>query len=129
MRRRFRLFFRVCLCVLAMVSAWSGRADEPYGRHQFAPDVRSHWAFQPLGTPPLPTATHSARNPIDVYIGEGLAAAGLEPARPAERAVLLRRVYFDLIGLPPTPAELDAFLADTASDAYERIVDRLLSRP
>ncbi|HTM54713.1 MAG TPA: hypothetical protein VL175_11825, partial [Pirellulales bacterium] len=80
MRRRFRLFFRACFGVLAIVSASFAAADEPYGRHQFAADVRSHWAFQPLGRPPLPKAADSGRNPIDIYIHEGLAAAGLEPA-------------------------------------------------
>src|SRR4051812_24978042 len=130
MRRRFPQFFRACLGLLAIASALAASADEPYGRHQFEPDVRSHWSFQPLRRPDAPPAAGaSGRNPIDIFIRQGLTAAGLEPAGPADRAVLLRRVYFDLIGLPPTPAELDEFLTDTSSDAYERVVDRLLSRP
>ncbi len=69
------------------------------------------------------------RNPIDAFVLAGLTQAKLSPAGPADRATLLRRVYLDLIGLPPTPAELDAYLADGRPDAYERVVDDLLGRP
>jgi hypothetical protein len=69
------------------------------------------------------------RNPIDAFILARLEAEGLKPSAPAEKATLARRVTLDLTGLPPTPQELDAFLADTAPDAYEKLVDRLLASP
>jgi hypothetical protein len=69
------------------------------------------------------------RNPIDVFVLAKLEAKGLTPSEPADKLTLLRRVSFDLTGLPPTPAEREAFLADTAPDAYERLVDRLLASP
>jgi hypothetical protein len=69
------------------------------------------------------------RNPIDAFIGAEHEERGLKPRPEASRAILLRRVYLDLIGLPPTPDELHAFLVDSSDDAYERVVDRLLSSP
>src|SRR5262249_23270258 len=63
------------------------------------------------------------------FILAGLEARGLEPAPPADRRTLIRRVTFDLTGLPPTPEEIEDFLADTATDAFERVVDRLLASP
>src|SRR5262249_55432113 len=68
-------------------------------------------------------------NPIDCFIQARLARAELEPSLPADRSVLLRRLYFDLTGLPPTPADLRSFENDPAPDAYERQVDRLLASP
>jgi hypothetical protein len=92
---------------------------------------RSHWAFGPLAAPPVPMVTRGdwARNPIDRFIQAAQEAKGLTPGAPAERRVLVRRLYFDITGLPPTPAELDAALADPTPDAYERLVDRLLASP
>jgi hypothetical protein len=120
----------VLLAALVSLVAHHARADDAYGRHDFAADVRDHWSFQPLRRPEVPSAKGDwGRNPIDAFIAKGLADAGLKPAPPADRATLLRRVYFDLIGLPPTPAEMDAFLADTSDTAYERVVDDLLARP
>ncbi len=105
-------------------------ADEPYGRDQFGDSERSHWAFRNLERPPVPKVNDAwGRNPIDAFIAAGLATAGLEPAGPAERVTLLRRVHLDLIGMPPTPAEVDAFLADASPTAFETVVDELLSRP
>ncbi|MEX2114312.1 MAG: DUF1549 and DUF1553 domain-containing protein [Pirellulales bacterium] len=106
-------------------------ADETYGRHQFEEDVRSHWSFQPVLRPSLPPVSDPSwvGNPIDAFVLAGLDEAGLQPTAPAPRAMLLRRVYVDLIGLPPTPAELDAFLGDASPAAFERVVDDLLSRP
>lgn len=92
-----------------------------------------HWAFTPPARPPIPTlpATNvpRVRNPIDAFVFERLAREGLVPSPEADRASLLRRVSLDLNGIPPTPAELDTFLADQAPDAYERAVDRLLASP
>jgi hypothetical protein len=108
----------------------SAHADEPYGRDQFGDSERSHWAFRNLERPAVPKANDAwGRNPIDAFIAAGLKTAGLEPAAPAERVTLLRRVYLDLIGMPPTPAEVDAFLADASPTVFETVVDELLSRP
>lgn len=92
---------------------------------------RDHWAFEPLVRPEVPevTRTQWIRNPIDAFIAKGLEARGLEPAPPASKTALLRRAYYDLTGLPPTPEEVEAFLADDSSDAYERVVDKLLASP
>ena len=87
-----------------------------------------HWAYQPLGTS-RPPVRDDTRNPVDAFVRDRLDRAGLVPAPEADRATLLRRVSFDLIGLPPTPEELRTFLADPAPDAYERVVDRLLASP
>jgi hypothetical protein len=89
-----------------------------------------HWSLIPPvrpAVPDVPLARRWARNPIDQFVAEQLAAAKLKPGREEERARLLRRVTFDLTGLPPTPPEIAAFLADRSRDAYERAVDRLLA--
>jgi hypothetical protein len=93
---------------------------------------RQWWAFQPIShsVPPLIRNPQSAiRNPIDAFIGEPLVREGLSSAPEADRRTLSRRVTFDLIGLPPTPEEIDDFLADDRPDAFERLADRLLASP
>jgi hypothetical protein len=93
---------------------------------------QKHWSFIPPQRPALPTGLKNPtwiRNPIDAFVLQRLEREGLQPSAEAERATLLRRVSLDLTGLPPTPAELDAFLADTSTDAYEKVVDRLLRSP
>src|SRR5439155_24786554 len=79
--------------------------------------------------PEVRAGQFAIRNPIDAFVTARLQAAGLKPAAEADRRVLIRRLSFDLIGLPPTPGEIDAFLADATPDAYERLVDRLLASP
>ncbi|HWB10102.1 MAG TPA: DUF1549 domain-containing protein [Pirellulales bacterium] len=90
-----------------------------------------HWAFQPLMQPRVPEVAGRewVRNPIDAFILSRLEQSGLQPAPPADRAALIRRAYYDLTGLPPTPAEVGDFLSDPSPDAYERLVDRLLASP
>jgi len=92
---------------------------------------REHWAFVPLARPPLPEVSPQGleRNGIDTFIAQKLQAQGLAPLGEAPRRVLLRRLALDLVGLPPTPEELDAFASDPSPDAYERQVDRLLASP
>ena len=92
---------------------------------------RDHWAFQPLGRPDVPAVDDNgwATNPIDHFILASLKSAGLSPMPPADRRTLIRRVTFDLTGLPPTPKEIDQFLSDSADDAYEQLVNRLLASP
>lgn len=96
---------------------------------------RGHWAFQPLVRPTPPAdadrgaVADGVRNPIDRFIRSRLASAGLQPSSEATPRELIRRVYFDMLGLPPTPEEVQAFVDDTAPDAYERLVDRVLASP
>jgi hypothetical protein len=94
-------------------------------------DPRSHWAFKAPVRPPVPAAKQkgSARNPIDNFILARLEKERLKPSPEADRATLIRRLSLDLIGLPPTPKEVDEFLADRSPDAYERLVERLLASP
>lgn len=84
------------------------------------------WSLQPVRKPTVPPLTPSA-NPIDAFLARDHQAKGLRPNGPADKLTLLRRASFDITGLPPTPAEQDAFLADTAPDAYEKLIDRLLT--
>jgi hypothetical protein len=93
---------------------------------------RGNWPFRPLERPAAPAEAAPSdwvANPIDQFILHELQKQGLSPNRPAEKTTLLRRVTFDLIGLPPTPQELQDFLADDSPQAYERVVDRLLASP
>jgi hypothetical protein len=93
--------------------------------------ARSFWAFQKPVRPPVPAVRHAerVRTPIDAFILARLEARGLTLAPDADPVVLVRRLSFDLLGLPPSPEEVDAFLADTAPGAYERLVERLLASP
>ena len=92
---------------------------------------RAHWAFQPVVRPKLPVVKQAAwpKSPLDTFILAGLEAKGSSPAVPANREVLIRRVTLDLVGLPPTLAEIDAFVRDASPRAYETLVDRLLASP
>jgi mono/diheme cytochrome c family protein len=92
---------------------------------------QKHWAFQPIKKPALPAVRDVSwpKTPLDYFILAGLQAKGLTPSPDADRRTFLRRVTFDLIGLPPTAAEVAAFEADKSDDAYEKVVDRLLSSP
>jgi hypothetical protein len=91
----------------------------------------SHWSLIPPKRPALPAVANTgwARNDIDRFVLARLEQEKLTPSKEADPTTLIRRVTFDLTGLPPTPAEVDAFLADRAPDAYERLVDRLLASP
>ncbi len=92
---------------------------------------RSFWSFQPIRNPPVPAVREAswARDPIDHFLLAAMEGKGLKPSLPADRPTLLRRVTFDLTGLPPTPEEIDAFVKDNATDALARVVDRLLASP
>ncbi len=92
---------------------------------------RQFWSFQPLKNPTVPAVGNEAwcRTPLDKFILARLEAKNLSPNGPANRRKLIRRAYFDLIGLPPTVEEVETFLADQASDAYDRLIDRLLTSP
>ena len=88
----------------------------------------SHWCWQPLKpqTPPAVQNTAWAKSPIDAFILAKLEAKGLSPNGPADKRVLIRRAYFDLIGLPPTPAQVEAFVKDESPDAFAKVIDELL---
>src|SRR5262249_40390825 len=90
-----------------------------------------HWAFVPPRQAPLPAVNQKdwPRNSIDRFVLARLEALGLRPSLRADRYTLARRLYLDLIGLPPTPEEADRFVNDSSPDAYERLVDRLLASP
>jgi hypothetical protein len=89
----------------------------------------SLWALEPLTKPDVPADFSTAANPIDVFVAAKRQEKGLKPVGRADKETLLRRLYLDLIGLPPTPAEQAEFLADSSADAYEKVVDRLLANP
>ena len=107
----------------------AARADRG-AAYDFGPG-REHWAFRPMARsePPAVGDPTWVRGAIDRFILARLEAEGLTPVAPAGKRQLLRRVTFDLTGLPPTPGEVDAFLADERPDAYERVVERLLASP
>jgi len=93
--------------------------------------ARQHWAFQPVRkpVPPVVKNTKWVRTPVDAFVLAQLEAKNLAPAAPADPRTLLRRVTYDLTGLPPTPGEVDAFLGDRSPAAYAKVVDRLLASP
>ena len=100
----------------------SGGLTDEWSNHRYQP--ADLWAFQPISHPHLPT---DAPNPVDAFINQKLAQAKIAPASRADKLTLIRRATFDLIGLPPTPVEVSAFLADNQPGAFERVVDRLLA--
>jgi Protein of unknown function (DUF1553)/Protein of unknown function (DUF1549)/Planctomycete cytochrome C len=91
----------------------------------------SHWAYQPVKRPAIPTVRNRdwARTPVDSFMMARLDLAELTPSPPADRRTLIRRAYYDLIGLPPTAAEVGSFESDRSPEAFERVVDRLLASP
>ncbi len=118
---------RLSKAQIATIRRWiSAGAVWPEG-----PTSAKHWAYVRPRRPALPAVrrTDWPKNAIDHFILERMEAAGFSPSPPASREVLLRRVSLDLTGLPPSPAEVDAFLADRAPDAYEKVVERLLASP
>ena len=94
-------------------------------------EYQDHWAFQPLQTPAVPAERSAAwcRGDVDAFVLQRLKLAGLQPAPEADRPTLIRRVYQDLLGLLPTPQQVDQFVQDQSPDAWERLVDRLLQSP
>ncbi len=107
---------------------------EEAAQHKHTPppvneETKKFWSFQPVQRPAVPPAADANwnRNPIDSFVFSQLNSAGIKPNAPAEKVALLRRAYYDLIGLPPEPESVMAFLADPAPEAFERVVDRLLA--
>ncbi len=110
---------------------WIAEGAESPADEQPQQAPQSWWSYRALQRPAVPTVKNAGwvRTPIDAFIAVEHERHDLKPRPDAERHIWLRRVYFDLIGLPPTPVELHAFLADESPDAYERVVDDLLDRP
>jgi hypothetical protein len=117
---------------IAVLQKWIDQGPQRIsGERPTVPASNSHWAFRPpvrASVPPVRKAPWPA-NPIDAFILARLERAGLDPSPRADRSTLLRRASLDLIGLPPTPEQAAAFLANSSPDAYERVVDRLLASP
>jgi len=108
----------------------SGGLSPDWSNRRYKPE--DVWAWQPVGTPAVPSIRDSKftiRNPIDAFTAAPLALRGIPQAKPADKPTLLRRATFDLLGLPPTPAELDAFVRDKSPDAFAKVVKRLLDSP
>ncbi|HEV3137210.1 MAG TPA: DUF1549 domain-containing protein, partial [Pirellulales bacterium] len=115
---------------IATLKAWIDEGA-PAPEEKLPDDPRQHWSFQKPTRPSLPEVKNSAwaAHPIDRFLAAEHEARNLTPTAPAAKNVLLRRVYLDLIGLPPTTADLRAFMADPSDEAYERVVDKLLASP
>ena len=115
---------------IALLSKWIDQGAVAPANETIPPDPRKHWAFKPLRRPTTPATKGTwVRNDIDRFIASRHEQRGLVTVEEPSRSILLRRVYFDLVGLPPTRDELTAFLGDTAPGSYERAVDRLLGSP
>ena len=108
-----------------------GGSDGPNVPKRIAAEDRDFWSFKPLVRHEPPTVSNAdlCRNEVDRFVVAALEAKGLAPNPAADRRKLIRRAYLDLIGLPPTPAEVEAFVADPAPDAFAKLVDRLLDNP
>ncbi len=130
-----RRLLNVMMFALALVVTTTAFAENEHALEYREPPIgeaqRSHWSFSPLERPALPvvSATSWPRTPVDHFILARLEREGLSPLPLADRVSLIRRVTQNLTGLPPTPEEVDAFVADDAPSAYERLVDRLLASP
>jgi hypothetical protein len=127
---------RLAAADIARIKAWIDQgAKLPAQEHVAEGPKVKHWAFQPIRSPPVPAIRNpqsAIRNPIDAFIVARLEAGGLKPAPEADPVTLLRRLSLDLTGLPPTPQEIDAFLAESSDRpqaAWERQVERLLASP
>ncbi len=125
---------------IAGVKAWidggavwpsGGTITAPKKEYVITPEQRAFWAFRPVRKPAVPKVRNTSwpKNDIDRFILAKLEQRGLEPARAADKRTLIRRATLDLIGLPPTPEEVDAFLRDRSPDAFAKVVDRLLASP
>ncbi|HSG69023.1 MAG TPA: DUF1549 domain-containing protein, partial [Planctomycetaceae bacterium] len=116
---------------IALLKAWIEQGLPAPEREDYLADPRDFWSYQPVVKPELPTIKRKdwTTNPIDRFIAARHEQLGLSPQPQADRMTQLRRVYLDLIGLPPRRDELHAFLSDESPDAYERVVDRLLASP
>lgn len=126
---------------IAVLEAWvkqgapmpEGAAPAPQAKRELVvtDKDREFWAYRPLDDPTPPTVANAGwvQNPVDAFVLATLEEKGLAPAPKADRRTLIRRAYFDLLGLPPTPEEIAQFENDPAPDAWEKLIDRLLANP
>jgi hypothetical protein len=124
----------VPVAVVLLLAAGVIAAERPYQEPDLPPTAKEHWAFiaPKRGEVPVsrdPKGNAWVRTPVDAFVLARLEKEGLKPSPEADKLTLLRRVTFDLHGLPPTPDEIDAFVKDTSPDAYEKVVDRLFASP
>jgi len=122
----------LCLTLATASALVASNATAPLGRYSAA--QRGHWAFVKRAQPKAPAFSDAygrawVRSPIDAFVLERLRAAGLRPSLASDRVTLIRRLCFDLTGLPPSPREIDRFVADASPDAYATLVERLLASP
>ncbi len=117
-------------------AVWPNSANQPASVSKspefvIKPEQRAFWSFQPIKKPELPQVKEKSwcKTPIDRFVLAKLEAKGLKPVAAADKRTLIRRASFDLIGLPPTPEEVDAFLKDSSSEAFSKVVDHLLASP
>lgn len=124
--RVWRLVVRFLSLVLSMMAGvFAGETDPGH-----PPPSASHWSFQPVQRPAVPSGSPAwVRNPVDAFLSERHRQLGLSPVEPASPNVLLRRLYMDLVGVPPTTAELEDFVSDPSDERYAEVVDRLLASP
>ncbi len=115
---------------IALLRTWIDQGAKSPDNEKSA-GARKHWSFQPISRPAEPAVKDASwcRNPIDRFILARLEKEAVKPSPEADRVTLIRRLSLDLLGLPPSPKEVEEFLADNRPDAYERLVDRLLSSP
>src|ERR1700682_1708354 len=128
----------IVLLVLAVATP-AGRPQGPDGNKaerkaydaRIKPADRAHWSFKPVRAPEVPPVQDAAwvRNPIDRFVLAKLEPKGWRPSEPAGPRALIRRMYLDVIGLPPTPDQVKAFLCDKSPDALDRVADDLLANP
>ena len=118
---------------IGLLRAWIDQGADWSTNSVLAVDpIKSHWAFQPVKRPSLPSTADNApltRNAIDTFVNAKLAENHLKPAREADRVTLIRRLYFVMLGMPPTPEEVTSFVRDRKPQAFERLVDKVLDDP
>src|SRR5258708_4221918 len=133
--RKCRIQAFVVASLGVVVSSLAGRADEPRNASDYdtliSQSNREHWAFQPVRTPVVPQVRNAEwiRNPIDAFVLAQLEMKGWRPGVAAKPRALLRRMYLDLVGLPPTLKEQAEFLQDPSRRAFDTLADELLARP
>jgi hypothetical protein len=126
-----RLHFCTIVVIAAIGTPSNAQKIESLSEKPIRAADKEHWSFQPPKRPSIPTIKQAGwiRTPVDAFVLAKLEAVGLTSSPPAEKLALLRRVHLDLVGLPPSPEEQEAYIADSSPDAFEKVVDRLLTSP
>src|SRR5579883_3329619 len=116
---------------LPMTAERLGQSAKVTPKGVITEEAKKYWVYQPVKRSAVPEVKNKAwvKTPVDAFILAKLEAKGLKPVKPVDKVALVRRVYYDLIGLPPTPEEIDAFVNSTDANAYEKLLDKLLASP